>query len=155
MNLFITWSGDLSKELGQQFKEWLPPVLQSVKPYFSPHDIKKGDKWFSDVSTQLNDTSFGIAMMTPENLENSWIMFEAGACAKKTGIGKFCPILFDVRPVDLKGPLAELQACTFEKNEVKLLVDSLNQSCEVPLNAGLVERCFDTYWPDLEKRVSV
>ena len=153
MELFITWSGEYSKELGNQFNEWLPPVLQSVHPYFSPDDIHKGAKWFTEVSKQLDKTNFGIAMMTNSNLQSPWIMFEAGAVAKRLGTGKFCPILFGVKPIDLQGPLTEFQAAPFEKTEIKRLIISMNDSCDEKINLKIIDKTFEAFWPDLEKRI--
>ena len=36
VKVFISWSGELSKKLGQAVADWLPATLQFVKPYFSP-----------------------------------------------------------------------------------------------------------------------
>ncbi|MFT5823965.1 MAG: hypothetical protein ACI8ZM_005231 [Crocinitomix sp.] len=44
MNIFISWSGDLSKKIAKEIKDWIPMVLQSAKPYFTPEDIEKGMK---------------------------------------------------------------------------------------------------------------
>ena len=53
MKVFISWSGELSKQLGQALRQWLPGTLQSVKPYFTPADIDKGAKWESEISKEL------------------------------------------------------------------------------------------------------
>jgi hypothetical protein len=39
MKVFISWSGEQSKEIAEAFRNWLPGVLQAEKPYFSPDDI--------------------------------------------------------------------------------------------------------------------
>ena len=79
MRIFISWSGDLSRELGEAIRDWLPGVLQSVKPFFTPNDIEKGARWNKDISNELEQSSFGIFCLTKENLSRPWIMFEAGA----------------------------------------------------------------------------
>ena len=54
--VFISWSGDLSNKLADAVSEWLPNVLQSVKPYFTPSDIEKGAKWASGISRELENS---------------------------------------------------------------------------------------------------
>jgi hypothetical protein len=44
MKVFISWSGDRSKQLAEAIHWWLPNVMQFVKPYFTPADIDKGRK---------------------------------------------------------------------------------------------------------------
>ena len=46
--VFISWSGDLSRQLAEALYNWLPGVLQYVKPYFSPDDVEKGAKIVSE-----------------------------------------------------------------------------------------------------------
>ena len=59
-----------------------------------------------------------------------------------------------MKPVDLKGPLTEFQACTFEKAEIKRLIISMNDSCEAKVNSTVIDKSFEAFWPELEKRVS-
>lgn len=44
MDIFISWSGEMSRELGQVLRDWLPLVLQSARPFFAPN-IDKGARW--------------------------------------------------------------------------------------------------------------
>ena len=48
--VFISWGGNLSKRLAEEIKNWLPSVLQFVKPYFTPEDIEKGTRWESNIA---------------------------------------------------------------------------------------------------------
>lgn len=54
MKVFISWSGELSQQLGTAFKDWIPDVLQAVHPYFTPEDIKKGERWNSEIARELD-----------------------------------------------------------------------------------------------------
>ena len=82
MKVFISWSGNQSKAIASEFKEWIPAVIQAVKPYFSFNDINKGSRWATEISLELEQSKVGLTCLTRENLEALWIMFEAGALSK-------------------------------------------------------------------------
>ena len=44
MQIFISWSGEKSRKIGEAFRHWLPEVIQSVRPYFTPDDVAKGQR---------------------------------------------------------------------------------------------------------------
>lgn len=80
--VFISWSGELSNRLAEALRQWLPAVLQFVKPYFTPSDIEKGARWGSDILSELSESDIGIICLTKENQNMPWILFEAGAISK-------------------------------------------------------------------------
>jgi len=61
MKVFISWSGSLSERVAKAIHDWLPNVIQSLDVFMSSEDIEKGSRWFSDVSSELDKTDFGIA----------------------------------------------------------------------------------------------
>jgi len=69
MKVFISWSGDLSKCLAEVLRQWLPAVIQAVKPYYSPDDITKGARWTTEIAKELEEASLGIICLTQDNLE--------------------------------------------------------------------------------------
>lgn len=109
MKVFISWSGKYSQELGEAFRNWLPSVLQSVRPYFTPNDIEKGARWGTDIASELQESKIGLFCLTRDNLQSPWIMFEAGAISKVVGEASVCPILFELDPTDISGPLNQFQ----------------------------------------------
>ena len=126
MEIFISWSGELSKELGEIFSKWIPAVLQVVKPYFTPDDIEKGSRWSNEIAKELQESEIGIIVLTRDNLLNSWIMFEAGALSKQMETSKICVILFGLENTDLVGPLVQFQTTSFKKGDMKKLVVELD-----------------------------
>src|SRR6516164_2994774 len=60
MKVFISWSGDRSKQLAEVIHWWLPNVLQFVKPYFTPADMEKGTRWDNEISKELGQSQIGI-----------------------------------------------------------------------------------------------
>ncbi len=155
MKVFISWSGELSREIAEAVRVWLPGVLQAVKPYFTPDDIEKGARWSSEIASELEDSKVGIFCITRENLESSWIVFEAGAISKVVGKGAVCPILFGVENSDLSGPLGQFQATSFEKKDFFKLVKSINSELsENRLPEDTLTSVFDMWWPNLEEKVN-
>lgn len=153
--IFISWSGELSKALGEAVKEWIPKVLQSVKPYFTPDDIEKGSRWAKEISQELATSQLGIICLTQENQHSPWILFEAGALSKNLEESKVCPILFNFDTTDLKGPLSSFQATKFNKDDFKKLLESINNSCEeTKLEQKSLDETFEVWWPMLYKKIN-
>ena len=152
--VFISWSGDLSRKLAETLREWLPGVLQFVKPYFTPDDIEKGSRWGNEISTELSNSNIGIICLTKDNTNNPWILFEAGALSKKFDKALVCPILFNLEPSDVTGPLTEFQATKFSKSDVKKLITTINNTdSQSQLEPDVLNSVFDMWWPKLEEKV--
>lgn len=153
--VFISWSGEKSQKIGKALADWLPSVLQSVQPYYSPDDIEKGTKWSTEISQALSDSDIGIICLTPENLEKSWILFEAGALAKKFDESRVCTALFGVEPANIKPPLSTFQNTQFKKDDFKKLVRTINAaSKDRQLTERILDDVFEKWWPDLETTVN-
>jgi hypothetical protein len=154
MKVFISWSGERSREIGDAFRQWLPSVLQAVKPYFSPDDIAKGTRWATDIAKELDACRLGLLILTPENVKASWLLFEAGALSKTIDKSKVCPILFDLELSDVTGPLVQFQGAKFEKEEIKRVVKMINSELgEQSLDSAVLDRTFEVWWPSLETEV--
>lgn len=153
--VFISWSGELSNKLAETFRQWLPGVLQFVKPYFTPSDIEKGMRWESDILSELESSDIGIICLTKENLSKQWILFEAGALSKNIEISRVCTILFDVETTDLTGPLTIFQSTRFRKEDFKKLVKTINNAGgEAKLEDTVLEGVYEMWWPKLEGQVN-
>jgi len=79
MKVFISWSGERSRIIAEALREWLPAVIQSADAWLSTQDIEKGSRPLDELTKELKGTSLGIVCLTPENLGERWIHFEAGA----------------------------------------------------------------------------
>ncbi len=154
MKVFISWSGELSKKLGEVFRTWLPTAIQNVKPYFTPDDIEKGARWSSEIAKELEDSKIGIFFLTRENLKSSWLLFEAGALSKTLDKSHVCLILFGVGNTDLPGPLSQFQTTKFKKSEIKKLMKTINSALEnKKLAVDVLDQVFDMWWPKLDEQI--
>lgn len=154
MKVFISWSGELSKELGEIFHGWLPSALQAVTPYFTPNDIDKGARWSSSIADELQNSEMGVFFLTPESLKSPWVMFEAGAISKVLGNTQVCPILFNLEPTDVSSPLSQFQLTKFTKGDIKKLFSVINKSCgNAMLDNDTEKKVFNNWWPVLEKEI--
>ncbi|UXP32323.1 toll/interleukin-1 receptor domain-containing protein [Reichenbachiella agarivorans] len=154
MKVFISWSGDLSKKIAESFRQWIPGVIQAVKPYYTPDDITKGTRWGTEIAKELDDSKVGIICLTRENLLSPWIMFEAGALSKNLEQSKVCPLLFGIDPADIQGPLIQFQAAKFSKVEMKKVVKMINSELgEHSLASDILDGVFEMWWPKLDKEI--
>lgn len=154
MKVFISWSGDKSRSLANVFYKWLPATIQAVKPYFSPDDIDKGARWASEIAQELETANIGLICLTRDNLEAPWLMFEAGALSKSIGKSWVVPLLFEIEPTDIKGPLSSFQASKFTKEEIHRLLEMINtQLNENALDGKVLDDVFEKWWPELEEKV--
>ena len=154
MKVFICWSGSTSKRLAEIFRDWIPAVIQAIKPYFSPEDIEKGARWLPEISKELEESVAGIICLTRDNLEAPWIMFEAGALSKSVGRARIIPLLFGIEATDIKGPLLQFQTAPLNKEGVRKMLKTLNLSLgENALEQSVLNSVFEKWWPELESKI--
>lgn len=153
MKVFLGWSGDRSKKTANALHEWLPNVIQAVDPFISS-GIPKGKRWGEALAGELETTKVGILCLTSDNLDSKWILYEAGALsnAKDTQV---CTFLLDVKPTDVKEPLATFQHTMFQKDDIRKLLKTINDTVEISgeraLSESRLDEAFETYWPKLEE----
>jgi hypothetical protein len=158
MEVFISWSGTRSKYLASALRQWLSRVIQILRPWMSEEDIPAGGRWTQDVTRNLETAKFGIICLTPENLAEPWLLFEAGALAKLVDSSFVCPYLLGLEPEQIKGPLAQFQAKRANKADTFSLLRSINGRLnsiapDTSLLGSDLEAAFDHWWPDLESNI--
>jgi len=93
--------------MAEVLRDFLSTVFGSdIDPFISSSDIDAGEQWAPRLTQELKETSFGIICLTPENINNQWIHFEAGALSKEISHHSFvCPYLLSLKMKDLEYPL--------------------------------------------------
>jgi hypothetical protein len=151
MKIFISWSGETSHRVAHVLGDWLPYVIQAIKPFVSDRDIAKGERWGNVLAQELNHTAFGIICVTPYNLKAPWLYFESGALSKSVDRSAVVPFLFRVDRSQLHGPLAQFQSTIFEKEDVFSLLLSINGRLkpDEQLEEDHLRHTFDQWWPQI------
>jgi TIR domain-containing protein len=151
MDVFISWSGPRSEAAAQALRNWLPKIINAVKPWLSSSDIDKGARWGAEIAVKLELAKVGIICLTPSNLHSDWILFEAGALSKTLQNTSVCTFLIGLEPADIKGPLAQFQATRAVKEHVLQLLRTLNDALgQGALPESHISEAFEVWWPKLE-----
>ena len=155
MKVFLSWSGKTSREVAQAFHDWLPFVIQVVKPFISTGDIDKGKRWTDVLATELNETGYGILFVTPDNFDKPWLHFEAGALSRAVDKAYVSPFLFNIEPARIVGPLSQFQATVNDPDDILRLLSSINNRLpeDQQLSFEVLSREFELLWPDLKKKL--
>jgi len=152
MNVFISWSGSLSKQVAISLKKWIENTLQGTDAWMSNEDIEKGTIWFNEIKSALKDTSVGILCLTKDNLNSPWILFEAGALSKGLSKSRVCPLLIDLGHADLGQPLSQFNGSLPKREDMLKLITLINkENKKMMLKDDRVTAAFEKWWPSFEE----
>ena len=159
MRVFLSWSGDSSKELARCLSGWLRMVLQAVEPWFSEDSLSPGSPWLTELLANLKKQDFFIACVTRESLDGAWFNFEAGIAAgalfaEEERDKSVCPVLFDLEEADVPQPLGMFQMVKANETGIRRLVERLNDKLDRKLSESALKETFERWWPDLEECLS-
>jgi len=108
-----------------------------------------------DISSELEQSNFGVICLTKENLIEPWIMFEAGALSKNISQSRVSCVLFDnLKQNDLKTPLSLFQNTEFDRDDFKKLISSINNALgDKRIGDAILIRSFEKWFPELEEKI--
>lgn len=153
MKVFISWSGKTSNKVAIALRDWLPMILQYVEPWLSSTDIPTGSRWAAEIEKALAKVDYGIICLTKENLNSTWLNFEAGAISKRAD-SKIIIFSLDVDFSEISGPLSQFQAIKAEKNDLKKLIHDLNSVTEKPIAEKIIDNLFENLLPGFESTLN-
>ena len=153
MKVMISWSGPCAKMVGVILRDFLPRIVQALDPWMSEIDLESGQRWQQEVGQQLNDHHIGISVITRQNVKAPWLNFEAGAISKSVKHSRVIPLLFDLKPSDVIGPIMQFQARMNSKEDVRLMLRDLNELLdEDALVQSHLDDTFERFWPSMERK---
>jgi hypothetical protein len=154
LQIFISWSGELAKECTRVLREWLPKMFDHIDPWASDVDIDAGLRGLDVLQDRLNASSFGIIVITTENMGKAWLNFEAGALSKTLGGDptRVVPLLINFEDVyQLQGPISQFQAIKLDMDGARRLCRSI--AAVIGLDALTIDSRFEWAWPSLKSAV--
>jgi hypothetical protein len=155
MKIFVSWSGETSHSVALVLRDWIAVVLPYAQAWFSSEDISKGSRWGVELAAELETTNCGIICLTPDNLAEPWLNFEAGALSKTVERAQVHPFLLGLRSGDLAGPLSQFQTTEFTRDDVQKLVRAINAGAGgAAIATDRLDRNFQICWPDLDQRIA-
>ncbi len=128
ISIFISWSGEKSKQIALLLKKFLETTNDFFRPWVSNADIDAGGDWLQELRENLKKAHFGILVCTQESKDKPWLLYEAGVLSSVLQWKKVVPILVDINEGDLPGPLQCFQAIRITKNELKELFEQVNKA---------------------------
>jgi hypothetical protein len=156
-NVFISWSGERSHWVADALWEWLPLVIQCARPFLSDKGIKKGSRGLHEIGKALEGIRIGISCLTPENLREPWILYEAGALSKTIDDEtRLCTYLLGgLNPEDVETPLGMFQATKADAEDTFRLISAINAAIgDDPVPEPRLRETFDAMWPKLEQKLA-
>ena len=152
MRIFTSWSGDRSKDAALGLKSLLQDLFEEAVQVFVSEHITPGEAWAQRLGTELEQSEFGILCLTRDNWQSPWLLFEAGAIAKKFASSRVVPYLIDELPAASdRSPLAQFQHVRADREGTWRLVEAINSIRDNPKPSDRLERSFTKWWPDLEQ----
>jgi hypothetical protein len=151
MRVFISWSGPRSRKVAEYLCGWLRKLPLTVRPWVSKEAIDPGTRWEKELSEALEETSFGILCLTPENQLEPWICFETGALSKTVEKTHVIPYLIDMGPGDLRQPLKQFQAIEATKDGTLHLIKTIHKASGDDVHSlDDIKETFEALWPKIE-----
>lgn len=151
MQVFISWSGEVSRAVANELSKWLEHVISGVDTFVSNRDVDAGDRWEAKISEELDASHHAVLCVTRDNQTAPWLLYEAGALGKLISRAKVIPFTIGFSPQELAiGPLSRFQGVQNDEVGTWDLVRSLNRSQRTPKEEGFIREAFDLWWPRLE-----
>lgn len=153
MRVFIGWSGSRSRLVAGGLKSLLEYTFEGIDVFVSDY-IEPGDTWGPRLQSELEQSQFGILCLTAENFDAPWLLFEAGAMAKKfeSSSSRVVPYLIDTLPeAARRSPLAQFQQVRADREGTLSIVKLINALRASPQGSDRLSRIFNGGWSEFEQ----
>jgi hypothetical protein len=152
MKIFISQSQERGRALADALAKFVRIVVPTAEPWVSTADLEKGSKWRAQLEQNLEQAGAGIVCLTPENLNDRWVLFEAGALSLKP-LGRLWTFVLDVPYSQIEPPLSEFQHTIPQRDDVLKMIQSISAIAGPPRKPEDLKMVFDLLWPTFEQEI--
>ena len=156
MKVFISQSRDRSRAVAFELQKFVRKLVPATDPWVSNTGIEKGSRWSPELAENLESAGAGVICLDADNLDDRWILFEAGALSRKPK-DKVWTFLLGVEHSDVEQPLSQFQHTKADKDDVLLMIESINRTASAgaaPRNEGDLRELFELLWPKFDARLT-
>ena len=151
MQVYISCSGEASEALGKILRHWIKQFLPGVTPWTVSEDLPPGEDKFRKVREVLGDCHWGIICVTPENVTDQELHFEAGAIAKAFEKARVIPLLLHLELSELSRPLSNFRPQKVTKNDIWNIFLGISQVTDNYLTSR--QELFNASWHQIEQDI--
>ncbi len=110
--------------------------------------------WVKELNSRLANSNAGIIFLTPENQNEPWIQFEAGALAKGFTENRVFVLLIGLDDSQVEGPLSNFNLSKSDEIGIKKIVFDLNNLLgENQISTDILSKVFEKNYPDLKQKI--
>ena len=125
--------------------------MRGTEPWVSESGIDKGARFMSEIRDNLRQSLAGIVCLTPENLTEPWILYEAGALSTKV-TDRVWTLLLDVGHAAVPAPLTGFNHTTVEREDVLKMMKSIRKTMvaadEKTCSEADLDKYFSAFWSE-------
>ncbi|MCR9270241.1 MAG: toll/interleukin-1 receptor domain-containing protein [Hyphomonadaceae bacterium] len=155
MSVFISWSGEKSREVARAFHVLLRFSLSTERVNLSEEFIRQGKVWFDELTKAIADSTFCVVIATPDSFKSPWVQFEAGAIWRTSQENSVSALLVHLNVDDIREtPLSSFQNTQCDANNVLSLVKKIKQALSIDVGDDVIERNFVGAWREFEQIVT-
>ena len=151
--VFISWSGSYTKRIALVWQQLVTEMFDMVDVFVSSSSIQAGARPLDEIKQELDGTSIGIVVTTPDNQNAPWLNFEAGALSRavKNSPTRVMPSLvgFD-SPSQVTSPLKQYQAKMLDKEGVESILQTIASVAAVEWTRK--QQSFERAWADYNQK---
>jgi hypothetical protein len=150
VKIFISWSGDRERAVAEALQAAIPKLcVADVSIFVSSQSISKGANGVAVIEANLDESAFGIVLVSRENQFAPWLNYEGGWLAS-TLSRPVATICLNLRPGDITSPLAPRQATQFENPaDMATLLRQVVDLANPMMNDQAFETLLAPVWPQI------